>query len=194
MYAVGRSQGKNPNGRTFWDQEVSYGSTANSIADIPLSLLEIKQNNNNKGINHKKAVYGDYSNEFTDGFRPSASNNLNVSSDGTPTPPSQRGKYIAGHSGDDSYNENGYIPAGSYQSKNNDTSQYHYVLDYRILPGFPAIFPNVFNEDASIAENLVSASKANTLLAGVSSSDSKKSYAEPGFYTMTVQYVIMEDQ
>lgn len=194
MYAVGRSSGKNPNGPAFWDQNASYKSTNNSVANLPLSLLEIKQSNQNKGVYHDQAIYQDYSKEFSKGFRPSASNSLYVSSNGTPTPPTKNGKYLAGHSGSASYLKNGYVPAGSYYSKYSNQSDYHFVIDYRILPGFPAIFPNAFNQDASLAENLITTRTNNTVYAGNSNINPKKSYAEPGYYTMNVQYVILEDQ
>ncbi len=194
MYAVGRSSGKNPNGPKYWDQVASYESTNNSIADIPLSSLELKQRNKNTGIHHDKALYNDYSNDFNKGFKPSASNSLYISNNGTQTPPSKNGKYLAGYSGDTSYSDNGFIPAGSYYSKYNNTSDYHFVIDYRMLPGYPAVFPNAFNEDASIAENLITAKEKTTVFAGNSNVDPRKSHAEAGYYTMTVQYVILEDQ
>ena len=39
LYAIGRAKGTNPNGKTFWNQEESYESSLNSVADIPLSML-----------------------------------------------------------------------------------------------------------------------------------------------------------
>lgn len=194
MYAVGRSSGNNPNGPTFWDQEKSFGSTVNSVANLPLSLLEIKQSNKNKGVYHDKATYQDYSNNFSDIFRPSASNSLYVSSNGTPSPPTHNGKYLAGHSGDASFSDHGFVPAGSYYSKYSNSDDYHFVIDYRILPGFPAIFKNAFNEDASIAQNLVTTKNNSAVYAGGVKTNPAQSFAEPGYYTMTVQYVILEDQ
>lgn len=194
MYAVGRSTKQNPNGTKYWDQQISYGSTNNSVANIPLSLLEIKQSNKNNGVYHRKAKHQDYSSDFSNNLFPNSANSLYVSSNGTPSPPTQSGKYLAGHSGDTSYLENGFIPAGSYYSDYSKKSDYHFLIDYRILPGFPAIFPNAFNEDATIAENIVKDRSSNAVFAGRSDLNPKKSYAEPGFYTMNVQYVIMEDQ
>jgi hypothetical protein len=69
-----------------------------------------------------------------------------------------------------------------------------YVIDYRILPGFPAIFPNAYNADATVAENIISSAHSSSLLAGGSKESAGKSFAEPGVYTMNVVYVLLEDQ
>jgi hypothetical protein len=54
-------------------------------------------------------------------------------------------------------------------------------MDYRILPGLPAIFPNAASADGATAQDIVTSNAAGT-------------YAEPGVYTMYVQYVLLEDQ
>lgn len=190
LYAVGRSTGNNPNGNTFWNQEVSFESTQNSVANLPMSLLEIKQSSKNKNVKNIHAEYVDYSQNFANQFRSSAGNSLYVAANGTPTPPSNRGKYIAGHNGASDDIANGYMHPGSYISNKN----FEFKIDYRILPGYPAIFPNAFNEDATVAENIVATANSNTVLAGGSVNNSKKSYAEAGVYSMTVQYVLLEDQ
>ena len=56
-------------------------------------------------------------------------------------------------------------------------------MDYRILPGLPAIFPNASINDGT-AEDIV------TTAASVSGAE----YAEGGVYTMYVQYILLEDQ
>ncbi len=194
LYAVGRSSGKSPNGKTFWDQQESYGATVNSIADIPMSLLEIRQRQPNKGTNNDQARYVDYSQGFQDAFRPNGGNSLYVSENGTPTPPNKNGKYIAGHAGISNDLKNGYMSSGSYISQSEKSSEFLYVIDYRILPGFPAIFPNAFNADASVAENIVSSANASSVLVGGAAGSGQNTYAEPGEYTMNVQYVLLEDQ
>ena len=78
-----------------------------------------------------------------------------------------------------------------FQQKENN---FMYVMDYRILPGFPAIFPNAYNADATVAENIISSAHANSLLAGGSKESADKAYAEPGLYTMDILYVLLEDQ
>ncbi|MFY0631610.1 MAG: hypothetical protein JXR05_14640 [Flavobacteriaceae bacterium] len=194
LYAVGRSTGKSPNGTTFWDQQESYGTSVNSVADIPMSLVEIKQSQPNSGTNNSEARYSDYSQDFKDGFRPNGGNSLYVSENGTPTPPNKAGKYIAGHAGISDDIKNGYMHSGSYVSANGQGDPFEYVIDYRILPGFPAIFPNAFSSDATVAQNIVSSSNANSVLVGGAAGSGKATYAEPGAYTMYVQYVLLEDQ
>lgn len=194
LYAVGRSQGKSPNGASFWDQEESFGASVNSVADLPMSMVELRQRQVNNGNVNTTATYADYSQEFSDNFRPSAANSLYVSSNGTPTPPNKYGKYIAGHSGIADDLTNGYMPAGSYVSDNGIGTNFEFVMDYRILPGFPAIFPNAFSADASVSENIVASANANSVMVGGAAGNGNKAYAEPGVYTMTVQYVLLEDQ
>lgn len=194
LYAVGRSTGKSPNGSTFWDQQESYGTSVNSVADIPMSMVEIKQSQPNIGTNNTEARFSDYSNEFNDGFRPSAANSLYVSENGTPTPPTKAGKYIAGHAGISDDIKHGYMNSGSYVSANGQGDPFEYVIDYRILPGFPAIFPNAFSADATVAQNIVSSSNANSVLVGGAAGSGNATYAEPGKYIMYVQYVLLEDQ
>jgi len=67
-------------------------------------------------------------------------------------------------------------------------------LDYKILPDFPAIFPNAFGADASIAENIVASTNANSVTVEGAAGNGNKAYAESGLYTMAVQYVLLEDQ
>ena len=45
----------------------------------------------------------------------------------------------------------------------------------------PAIFPNAHSADGTTAQDIVTTNGAGT-------------YAEPGVYTMYVQYVLLEDQ
>ena len=42
LYAVGRSQGKSPNGTSYWDQKESFSASVNSVADLPMSMVELK--------------------------------------------------------------------------------------------------------------------------------------------------------
>jgi hypothetical protein len=194
LYAVGRSTGKSTNGKTFWDQEKSFGSTVNSVADIPLSLLEIKQSQVNTAKEGSIATYADYSQNFASPFRSSAGNNIYVAQDGSASPPNRTGKYIAGQSGFGSGNKRDYMAGGTYASKHVSATNFYYEIDYRILPGYPAVFPNAYSSDASVAENIVANANANTVLAGGAAGSGNKSFAEPGEYRMYVQYVLLEDQ
>ena len=175
LYAVGRSN----TGNRFWSQEVSYGSTSNSISDLPMSLLELRQSQ----VNANKLAGGDYSATFSPTGTVSATNSLFVNNDGSAAPPSAAGKYIAGHAGTTGTDDS--MTAGTYLNNSGagvTSSNFYYVMDYRILPGLPAIFPNASIDDGT-AEDIV------TTAAGTGNE-----YAEGGVYTMYVQYVLLEDQ
>lgn len=181
LYAVGRSNGTI--GSEFWDQVIDYGSGSgtNAINELPLSAVELHQSQANNGATGigVTATYIDYSTPFPASNVHNGANSLYVNN-GTLTPPSVADKYIAGHSGttavgDDAMEGGSYLTAGGY------TSNFYYVVDYRLLPGLPAIFPNAYDADAATAEDLVTVNGAG-------------SYAEPGVYTMYVQYVLVEDQ
>lgn len=179
LYAVGRSSGTN--GAGFWDQQIDYGNNnPNAIPKLPLSLLELRQSQANNGASAVgiTATYKDYSAAFTPSGTASGSNSLYVNG-GTNTPPTSADKYIAGHSGTSGTGD--FLPGGSYLTQTGTSSNYYYSLDYRIMPGLPAIFPNAYSADGATAEDIVTANAAGN-------------YAEPGVYTMFVQYVLLEDQ
>lgn len=177
LYAVGRSQGNTNTG--FWDQQVDYGSgnNPNAIDQIPLSLLEIRQSQPNTAVNDATL---DYSSNFQNASAGVAgfvgSNNIYVDPLGEATPPSTTERYIAGHKGTTGVND--FMPGGTYLNNTTHRSDYYYTLDYRILPGLPATFPMAYTTDREDLETV----------------NGPGSYAEPGVYTMYVQYVLMEDQ
>jgi hypothetical protein len=180
LYAVGRSNGTN--GAEFWDQQIDYGNNnPNAIPDLPLSLLEIRQAQVNNGAGAATGTFPDYNAPFSPSGTPSASNSLYVNG-GTMSPPTTLDKYIGGHAGTTGVPGADFIPGGSYLTQSGNTSDYYYALDYRIMPGLPAIFPNAADANGATFEDLVTAN----LSAGA--------YAEPGVYTMYVQYVLLEDQ
>lgn len=176
LYAVGRSQ----TGNRFWDQQTSYGSTTNSVATLPISLLELRQNTANSGGGAATGAFADYSSAFPNASSPSGSNSIFVNNDGSATAPGLTGKYIAGHSGTTGTGD--FMAGGSYLNQTGTTSNFYYVMDYRIMPGLPATFPNAFDADGTTSENIP------TIAGSVSA------YAEPGVYTMYVQYILLEDQ
>jgi len=176
LYAVGRSD----TGNRFWSQQVSYGATSNSVADLPLSLLELRQSRANSGGGAGTGVQ-DYSAAFsTTQAAATGTNSLFVNDDGSGTPPAITDKYIAGHSGTTGTGDT--MTAGTYLNNSGTTSDFYYVMDYRIAPGLPATFPNAFQADSTTAEDIVT------------TSGSPLSYAEGGVYTMYVQYILLEDQ
>ena len=68
LYAVGRSTGKSPNGTAYWDQEESFGASVNSVADLPMSMVELRQHQVNNGNVNNTAMYADYSQQFSSNF------------------------------------------------------------------------------------------------------------------------------
>lgn len=202
LYAVGRSQGNS--GEGFWDQQIDYGSSnsVNAVGELPLSLLEIRQNTPNSAIPVIVAPAAadqllDYSNPFQNNrtFTNGAvdggglpiltqtntidayQNNIYVNSAGTP--PGPTGKYIAGHSGVTGIND--FMPGGTYLNQSGTTSNYYYTIDYRILPGLPATFPMAYDHTLAQPQDIATINGASA-------------YAEPGVYTMYVQYILLEDQ
>lgn len=179
LYAVGRSSGATAAG--FWDQQIDYGNNnPNAIDQLPLSLLELRQSQPNSGDGAATGTFTDYSAAFSANGTVSRANSLYVNG-GAITPPSTTDKYIAGHAGTSGTVGQDFMPGGSYLTQTGITSDYYYAIDYRILPGLPAIFPNAGSADGTVAEDLVTANAAGA-------------YAEPGVYTMYVQYVLLEDQ
>lgn len=178
LYAVGTSQ----NG-TFWDQQVSYssGGGANSIANIPLSALELYQYEPNQYDLNATGAQTDYSAIFA----PAQTIAVGINSiyySATPyTAPAADQKYIQGHAGTIASQDG--APGGSYLTSiapAGTFSDYYFTIDYRILPGLPAIFPNAGLNDGT-PEDIVSVNGVAT-------------YAEPGVYTMNVKYILLEDQ
>ena len=179
LYAVGRSTGTN--GPEFWDQQIDYGNNnPNAVPNLPLSLLELRQAQANNGDNAATGAFSDYSQAFSPATTPSAGNSLYVNG-GTSTAPTANDKYIGGHAGTSGVAGDDFLPGGSYLTQTGITSDYYYAIDYRILPGLPAVFPMAADADGATFEDIVTVNGAGT-------------YAEPGVYTMYVQYILLEDQ
>lgn len=178
LYAVGRSSGSTAPG--FWDQQIDYGSdNVNAVNQLPLSLLELRQSQANSGDAAAiGATFTDYSSPFSANSTVSAANSLFTNADGSITPPTATDKYIAGHAGTTGSGD--FMPGGSYMNQSASTSDYYYAIDYRILPGLPATFPNAHSADGGTSQRINATTASN--------------YAEPGVYTMYVQYVLLEDQ
>ena len=62
---------------------------------------------------------------------------------------------------------------------NSALDAYYFVIDYRIVPGLPAVFP--FANTGAASEDLVTIGAAGD-------------YAQPGVYTMNVKYLMIENQ
>lgn len=179
LYAVGRSSGMN--GPEFWDQQIGYGNNnPKAISNIPLSCLELRQSRPNAGAKGASGPFDDYSSPFSVSSIPSGSNSIYVNN-GTNVAPSSNDKYIAGHAGTTGIPGQDFMPGGSYLNLNGINSNYYYVIDYRIVPGIPAIFPMACDADGLNFEDLVTVNGPG-------------SYAQPGVYTMYVEYILLEDQ
>jgi hypothetical protein len=180
MYVIGTSSGNVAPG--CWDQQVKYGTGGgpNATNHIPLSALEIRQGTPNNNASAANGVYRDYSAPFPPISSPAGSNSVYVDPTNTGTPPKSNHKYIAGHAGI-SGTGNDAVVGGSYLTANSRTSDYYYTIDYRIVPGLPAVFPMAFDASGTVAQNLEASHAPGT-------------YAQPGVYTMNVQYIWLEDQ
>jgi hypothetical protein len=180
LYAIARSNGNVAPG--MWDQQIRYGTGGSGGAtnNLPLSLLELRQTTANANATAATGSFADYSAVFPPVAAPAGSNSIYVDPANAGTPPTAAHKYIAGHAGTTATGADG-VAGGSYLTANALTSDYYYSIDYRIVPGLPAIFPMAFGADGTTAQDLVAINGAG-------------SYAQPGVYTMYVQYMILEDQ
>lgn len=181
LYAIGRSNGNVAAG--FWDQQIKYGTGGTGATNrLPLSLLELRQSKANANAAAATGAFADYSAPFPPIASPSGSNSIYVDPGNAGTPPGANNKYIAGHKGTTGVGDDA-VAGGSYLTASAGalTSDYYYSIDYRIVPGLPATFPMAFSPDGITSEDLVTANGAG-------------SYAQPGVYTMYVQYILLEDQ
>lgn len=177
LYAVGHST----NGlNNYWDQAATYGGTADPLAidNLPISLLELHQNQANPGTFTTPATgnWRDYSTAFTLATGTVAAGQNSIYANVNPyTTPTIADKYIAGHAGTDNY-----MNGGSYLTQTNPVNNFKYIIDYRIVPGLPASFPWA-GSNVGIPEDLQSVNGTG-------------SYAQAGIYTMNVKYVLTENQ
>jgi hypothetical protein len=171
LYAVGYGSSG-----TTWDQQVEYGSgtSLNASGTLPCSLLEIRQDKANP-FPGTATDFADYNSAFVTSPVTTGANNIYVSA--TPyVAPADGEKYIAGGA---TAVATAFVPGGTYMVLSGGNvgsgSNYWYNIDYRIVPGLPAVFPNA-------ATN-----------AGVSTALASPAYAQPGVYTMNVKYVLVEN-
>ncbi|MFN7312193.1 MAG: hypothetical protein ACK5UI_01820 [Bacteroidota bacterium] len=207
LWAAGLSQGQE--GNFLWDNPVEYASATGATDDIPLTALELRQFPGNPSIGTcltTVAASSDYSTVFqpittaaTSTMTP-GNNNIYCPNPTTPyTSPTSTNaagtseKYIAGGTGTGAGCS---IAGGSYiLNSNANTSDYRYVIDYRILPNLPVTFPahmrvapNPVNATNATAPYMIAADGATTL------TGDGATYAQPGVYTMYVKYILAQDQ
>jgi len=189
LYAVGTSTGG-----TYWDNQVIYGALgANASTTIPLDVLELHQypnDNTNAGFAGSSCATGDYSTPFAPVSSVVAGqNNIYVSATGPYTAPTAADKYIAGGAGTSTaapgeQNIGGsYLTSSAIQNNVAGASNYYYVIDYRILPGLPVVFPTDGTDQCTADANVIG-----------SGGNSGFTYYQPGVYTMDVKYVLLQDQ
>lgn len=189
LYASGTSSRHAANAANgYWDNPVVYGvapslaagtGTAGAYVDLPLQLLELHQFP--AGVNEGPGAGPDYGTAFqTD---PTAvvngQNNIYVDVVSAYALPAATENWIAGHNG-----ATEFVSGGSYLTQgapglNADNGAYYFVIDYRIVPGLPAIFPYASSKAAAL--DLVT-------------TEATGAYAHPGVYTMNVKYLMIENQ
>ena len=196
LYAAGFSSTASSGGAgsgLIWDNQVVYGGDTdpNSVTTLPLTLLELHQDKNNpSSAGFTNAVGGteDYFTAFTSVRGGVTLGDNNVYATSAPySRPSAAAKYIAGHNAASDFVVGGsyLIAAGTVVGQN---SNFSYSMDYRIVPGLPAVFPNA--SSSAIAGNDGGNNNGNGALnAGASTG----LYAQPGVYTMNVKYVLIEN-
>jgi hypothetical protein len=169
-----------------WDDQVAYGSGTGTDS-IPLRALELRQFPADIN-NGQAATDGDYIAVFAPATgAPAFANNIYVSATTSPyvAPPGGTGedRYIAGGDGTLSFVAGGsYLTSGSVAA-NGALNAYYFVIDYRIVPGLPAIFP--FASDGAGAAGDIAT--VGTVTAG-------NQFGRPGVYTMNVKYLMIENQ
>jgi len=183
-----------------WDFVVGYGpstavsSGAGSREVLPLTALELRQfpsTTVNSGATATQTRYYNAPFQAALGLgATSAPNNIYVST-GSPyvAPPAIGNPYLAGGFGLENY-----VDGGTYltQTGSAGNTDYYFVIDYRIVPGLPAIFPKAAtNVVADAAHNLGATGTAfSTNAAGGDAG----AYARAGVYTMNVKYLLIENQ
>jgi hypothetical protein len=178
LYAVGTSQ----DGQ-YWDQLLTYsgGGGAGATPLIPLSALELRQYPNNRYTDAIPAPFVDYSNAFTDPSVPIPGQNSIYYNTSPYNAPADDEKYIQGHKG--TALDQG-APGGSWLVSTPDPADgltdFYFTIDYRILPGLPAVFPAAGLNDGT-QEDLETLHGAG-------------SYGTPGVYGMNVKFILLEDQ
>ena len=188
LYAAGFSSNA-ANGTLIWDNQVMYGdgNDASATTSLPLTLLELHQDKANPDAigttTGASFADADYFSAFPASTTSLGSNNVYATSSPY-TRPSDDKKYIAG-----GFASSEAVVGGTYLVENSAGSvgargQYYYSIDYRIVPGLPAIFPRATNGAAQGGNN-TTAADLTTQGAG--------KYARPGVYTMNVKYVLVEN-
>jgi len=185
LYAAGFSSAA-AGGSLLWDNQVSYGdgNDGNAVTTLPLTLLELHQNRANPNGAAGSGTDDDYFTAFQSSTTSLGQNNIYATS--TPyVRPASGAKYIAGGNASTNFVAGGtYLVENSAGTSVGANSSYYYTIDYRIVPGLPAVFPRA-TSSASNGGNNTTAAALNTTTTSL--------YARPGVYTMNVKYVLVEN-
>jgi hypothetical protein len=201
LFATGTSAGHQfAAANQTWDFVVGYGPAVPVLTGegarsaLPLTALELHQFPSTvvaDGTPTQTANYGGVFSAAVAALPAAWPNNIYVS-DGSAylAPPAITNPYIAG-----GFGLVNFVNGGSYltQTAAVGASKYYFVIDYRIVPGLPAIFPKAGTTvgTAPEAHNLQQAALA-AYAPGVSGAIG--AYAKPGVYTMNAKYLLVENQ
>jgi hypothetical protein len=185
LYAAGFSSAA-AGGNLLWDNQVSYGdgNDGNAVTTLPLTLLELHQNRANPDGTVGAGVDDDYFTAFATSTNSLGMNNIYATS--TPyVRPAAGTKYIAGGNASTDFVAGGtYLVENSAGTSVGANSAYYYTIDYRIVPGLPAVFPRA-TAGATLGGNNSTSAALNATTTSL--------YARPGVYTMNVKYVLVEN-
>jgi hypothetical protein len=185
LYAAGFSSAA-AGGTLVWDNQVSYGdgNDPGAVTTIPLTALEIHQDKANPNSGGPVGADDDYFTAFQTSTTSLGQNNIYVTS--TPyVRPAANAKYIAGGNAAADFVEGGtYLVENAAGTSVGAKSNYYYTIDYRIVPGLPAVFPRATSGAVDGGNNTTN---------GAVNAATSSLYARPGVYTMNVKYVLVEN-
>ena len=172
-------------GSLIWDSQVVYGGDTdpNSTTTLPLTLIELHQDKVNSSTTGSTPGTGAVS--YSGSFGNVVGVN-NVYATSTPyARPGLAAKYIAGGN-----STGAFVAGGSYLILTGglvgQNSNYSYTMDYRIVPGLPAVFSHA--SSAGVVAGDGGNNSTGFVLGGATSF-----YAQPGVYTANVKYVLIEN-
>ena len=199
LFASGTSGVHNANtNNRQWDFVVGYGPStsvstgAGSRNVLPLTALELRQFPSVIIAEAGATQTANYGTAYSAalGIATAFPNNIYVTSGVSPyTPPAAIDEpYIAG-----GFGLVNFVNGGTYltQTGSAGNTNYYFVIDYRIVPGLPAIFPK--------AGTLTGTDESHNLATGNAFSTNATAgaigaYARSGVYTMNAKYLLIENQ
>jgi hypothetical protein len=200
LFATGTSAAHQAAGtEKVWDFVVGYGPATPVLVGegarsaLPLTALELHQFPSTivaDGTTTQTANYGGVFSAAVAALPAAWPNNIYVSTASAYlAPPTVTDPYIAG-----GFGLVNFVNGGSYltQTAAVGTSKYYFVIDYRIVPGLPAIFPKAGTTVGTDASHNLETAAAGAYATGVAGAIG--AYAKPGVYTMNAKYLLVENQ